>query len=285
MLKLFYFKSADGVPNFGDDLNPWLWRRLLAGYLSEDAPTLLTGIGTILNDRVPKARQTLVFGSGVGFGGGLPQVDASWTIYCVRGPLSAQALGLPLEVAVTDPALLVSGLAPASEIQPSCAYSYMPHYINANDRWAGVCRRLGLGYIDPRQGVDSVFASLRQTRVLIAEAMHGAIVADALGIPWIPVRTGGKGVMEFKWRDWCQSLDLTYAPHQLPPLFPTSRNRAVGAMRSAVAAARLFQISRTAAPQLSDEKIRARRFEQLYTRLWRLKRDVEREQLQLTLPA
>jgi len=161
----------------------------------------------------------------------------------------------------------------------------MPHYRNANDRWAGVCRRLGLGYIDPRQDVDSVFASLRQTRVLIAEAMHGAIVADALGIPWIPVRTAGKGVMEFKWRDWCESLDLTYAPHQLPPLFPTSRNRAAGAIRSAVAAARLFQISRTAAPQLSDEKIRAQRFEQLYTRLWRLKRDVERERLQLTLPA
>jgi hypothetical protein len=36
---------------------------------------------------------------------------------------------------------------------------------------------------------------------------------------------------------------------------------------------------------LSDEKIRAQRFEQLHTRLWRLKRDVERERLQLTLPA
>ena len=112
MLKLFYFKSADGVPNFGDDLNPWLWRRLLAGYLSDDAPTLLTGIGTILNDRVPKASETLVFGSGVGFGGGLPQVDASWTIYCVRGPLSAQALagfvtvGLATPVAASQAAMI-----------------------------------------------------------------------------------------------------------------------------------------------------------------------------------
>ena len=79
MLKLYYFQSADGVPNFGDDLNPWLWRHLLGDYLTSESDTVFSGIGTLLNDRFPRAKKTIVFGSGVGFGSGIPRVDDSWT--------------------------------------------------------------------------------------------------------------------------------------------------------------------------------------------------------------
>ena len=39
--------------------------------------------------------------------------------------------------------------------------------------------------------------------------MHGAIVADTLRVPWIPVRTNPK-ILPFKWLDWCQSVKLPY---------------------------------------------------------------------------
>ena len=36
-MKLHYHRNKDGISNFGDDLNPWLWSRLLAHELDDDA--------------------------------------------------------------------------------------------------------------------------------------------------------------------------------------------------------------------------------------------------------
>lgn len=276
MLKLFYFRSADGVPNFGDELNPWLWRLMLGDAIDESGDTLFTGIGTVLNDRLPPARHTWVFGSGVGFGTGTPAVDHSWTFYCVRGPQSARALGLPASAAITDPALLIAELVEGPSPQPAHAFSFMPHYRNASARWASVCSALGFGYIDPRHDRDTVLAGLRQTRVLISEAMHGAIVADALGIPWIAVRTGGAGTLELKWRDWCESLALQHRPKAMVPLYEASRSAGRARLKSALAAAQLFGIAKTTAPQLSAERVRAERLEQLHERLECVRKDLQR---------
>jgi succinoglycan biosynthesis protein ExoV len=274
VLKLYYFKSADGVPNFGDDLNPWLWRRLLGDHLSHESDTIFSGIGTLLNDRFPRAKKTIVFGSGVGFGSGIPRVDDSWTFYCVRGPRSAHALGLPAALAITDPALLIADLLPTETTAPRRKYSYMPHYRNASDHWVAVCRMLGFGYVDPRMPLESVLDGLRGSEVLITEAMHGAIVADALGIPWITVRTAGAGTLEFKWRDWCESLDIVYRPHHVVPIYADSTAGVRLTMKKALAAGQLSWIARTARPQLSEARIRQDRLAQLQDRLDLLKRDL-----------
>jgi succinoglycan biosynthesis protein ExoV len=276
VLKLYYFKSADGVPNFGDDLNPWLWGQLLGDYLASESDTILSGIGTLLNERFPRARRTIVFGSGVGFGSSIPRIDDTWTFSCVRGPLSAQALGLPASLAITDPALFVADFLPKETVAPRHKFSYMPHYRNANDHWAAVCRMLGFGYVDPRAPMEDVLAGIRGSHVLIAEAMHGAIVADALGVPWIPVRTAGVGTLEFKWRDWCESLSLSYRPHHVVPIFAVSTDVRL-TIKKGLAAAQLSWISRTAPPQLSDSRLRSQRLAQLHERLEQLKRDLERE--------
>jgi succinoglycan biosynthesis protein ExoV len=51
---------------------------------------------------------------------------------------------------------------------------------------------------------------------VVTEAMHGAIVADTLRIPWIPVVCSPE-IATFKWRDWTASLDLPYRPIAIPP--------------------------------------------------------------------
>ena len=44
--------------------------------------------------------------------------------------------------------------------------------------------------------------------------MHGAIVADALRIPWIPLKVM-PDLLEFKWQDWCMSINVPYKPYTL----------------------------------------------------------------------
>ena len=142
----------------------------------------------------------------------------------------------------------------------------MPHYRNANEHWATVCQRLGFGYVDPRGPRQAVIAGIRSTRVLITEAMHGAIVADALGIPWIAIRTRGAGTLEFKWRDWCGSLGLSHRAHAVVPIFSTTASTRLR-LKVSIAAAQLWWISKTAEPQMSDEGVRQEKLAELHERL------------------
>lgn len=224
-MKLYYFKKKEG--NFGDDLNGWLWQELVPNAFDEDERSVFFGIGTIINDRIyeraPKADKIVVFGSGVGYGRtplrNLPDIGDKWKVYCVRGPLSARALGLKDDMVVSDAAVLIRRLFKCTE-EKKYSFSYIPHVnqaIKHGGLWKRVCDQLGYGYIDPRWSRDEVLRSLCQAEVIIAEAMHGAIVADALRIPWIAARTTDT-IFEFKWQDWCRSVDLNYQPQTITGL-------------------------------------------------------------------
>ena len=213
-MKLFYLD----FPNVGDQLNPWLWSRLLPNVLDQDPGVSFIGIGTLLNrkiySRTPSARHRIVFGTGVGYiRTGVPSLDESWTVYCVRGPLSAKALSLSNYYSVTDPGVLVQSLC-RRENKKNYRFSYMPHVDQAelaDASWREICARLGFGYIDPRLSVESVLALIDQTEIVLTEAMHGSVFADSLRVPWIPVVTSG-GIERFKWEDWCASIHVPYSP-------------------------------------------------------------------------
>lgn len=105
MARLYYFRGAR--PNFGDELNPWLWPRLLPRFLDDASDELFLGIGTILNSGVPTAPRKIVFGSGYGYGEPPKLEPGKWRIHRLREPRTAQALGLPDTLAVGDPAILL----------------------------------------------------------------------------------------------------------------------------------------------------------------------------------
>ncbi|MGA7731197.1 MAG: hypothetical protein WCD37_07980 [Chloroflexia bacterium] len=212
-MKLFYYRDPEG--NFGDDLNAWLWPRLIPGLLDEDESTLFVGIGSILDRRIPQEPQKVVFGTGVGYGL-LPVLDERWQICCVRGPLTARALGLPAHMSVTDPALLVRLVRTASAARVH-SVSFVPHFRTPGRAEAlGVdlgelCASIGINYIDPRGNVEHVLTNIEASERVLAEAMHGAIVADALRIPWVPVQLFDQ-ILNLKWHDWCGSLGVQYNP-------------------------------------------------------------------------
>ena len=275
-MKLFYFRGADGATNFGDELNRYLWPRLLPGVFDREDGRQFVGIGTLLNDRLPTASRIIVFGSGVGYYGP-PQRSERWSIYCVRGPLSAKALGLGHDAAVTDPAALIVRVTttPAPSARIPCAF--MPHWQSEPDAWKDVCARAGVGFIDPREQPERVLAAIRRTDVLVTEAMHGAIVADALRIPWVPVRSR-PAINAFKWDDWCGSMGLTYHPHDLPTIWPALRNagiirRARRQAKMMSAARALTQAARHGRPILSRTEVLHERLDQLEARLEQLRRN------------
>lgn len=275
-MKLIYFEGENGVANFGDELNRYLWPRLIPEAFARDDGVNFVGIGTLLNDRLPKAKRTVIFGTGVGYYGA-PAIDQSWAIYCVRGKLSAGALGLPETVAVTDPAALIARVQLRDPVRgEQRSRSFMPHWQSEPDQWRKVCERRGIAFIDPRWPVDEVLDAVRCTNVLITEAMHGAIVADALRIPWIPVRSRDR-INSFKWQDWCGSLDLDYRPLTLPTIWPhVSPARVVRSLRSAaklvLAAHSLARIAARGRPVLSDKETLDARIDELESRLELLKR-------------
>jgi exopolysaccharide glucosyl ketal-pyruvate-transferase len=204
---LRYWRGA--VPNFGDELNAWLWPKLLPGFFDLDERELFLGIGSILFHDYPANARKIVFGSGYGGYTPPPRIDANWTFYFVRGPRTAQVLGLNPRLAVGDAAVMLRLIpdalpAPAS---PRFGTAYMPHWDSAvSGEWEQLAARAGMTYIDPRWPVDRVIAALRSCELLVSEAMHGAIVADALRIPWIPFLP--HPIHRFKWYDFAESLDL-----------------------------------------------------------------------------
>lgn len=217
-MRLFYYQDPGG--NFGDDLNAWLWPRLIPELLDGDGSTLFVGIGSILDRRIPQGPRKIVFGTGVGYGL-LPVLNEEWQVCCVRGPLSARALGLPPELAVTDSAALVRTVRRAS-VERRHSVSFIPHFrtparvLEAGIDLKLVCASAGINYIDPCAPVEEVLAGIESSGKVIAEAMHGAIVADALRVPWLPVRLSDR-IRSLKWRDWCGSLGMEYKPLPFSP--------------------------------------------------------------------
>lgn len=266
---LYYHR--DPLGNVGDDLNPWLWERLLpaafSGYVMHDprlrcqldaGSSLFIGIGTLLNSHIPKDNPKIVLGAGVGYGTP-PVLDHSWRIFSVRGPLTAQRLGLPEHLGLIDPAVLAVDFAPQTETEKGRqVVSYMPHCGSArNADWAAIATDAGVAFIDPQWPVERVLLALRQTRLLITEALHGAILAEAYRIPWVPVKSS-PGVLAFKWNDWCLSIGLAYRPTSLPALWSGHQSwaaRLKTTVKRQIAVSRIRTLAANANGQLAEDGI------------------------------
>lgn len=236
-MKLYYY---DRHANFGDGMNAWLWPRVLPGCFDGDDGISFSGIGTIIGPEMPPARQWIVCTSGVGYGGVPPGFGGDgWSIVAVRGPLSAAALGLEAKAAVTDGAILLATLpeyAPLPDNERS-GVLFIPHHQTDGDAdWPEICRRAGVDYLPARLDSREVIGRIRGAKLVLAEAMHAAIVADTMRVPWVPI-AGSPQVNSFKWLDWSRSLDMPYQPVRLPAANTASalRHRMLWAYRESYA--------------------------------------------------
>jgi succinoglycan biosynthesis protein ExoV len=206
--------------NFGDELNRWLWADLLADVLNKAGDDVLfVGIGTVLDRNLPPARVTVVFGTGTGYTPAPPDIttfSSRWRIYGVRGPLTARVLNFEKRMAMTDPAILLATLTDFAGLERR-GVIFIPHWKSVRyGDWQGICRTLGIEFVDPCQDSKAVVRRIASAERVIAESMHAAIIADAFRVPWVPVALS-REISPFKWVDWASSLEVAYRPVCLPP--------------------------------------------------------------------
>lgn len=214
-MQLTYYRGRQ--MNFGDDLNPVLWPRLLPDTLDGTGSEGFLGIGTLIGRPFPGLSHLHVFSSGAGY----DAID-SWamprTIWCVRGPITARLLGQP-EAALTDGAILAPEVLalPAPWAHPTGRIGVVPHWESLHfPGWQDACAAADMALISPIDTPANVCAAIGSMSLLLTESLHGAILADTMGVPWIPIVTT-RNVSALKWVDWCLSVGVAFAPVAVPP--------------------------------------------------------------------
>lgn len=215
-MKLYYYK--DTIGNFGDDLNPFFWEKIWPKYTQSTKADWLVGIGSILTGKINQLPGTkLIMGSGYWHTeAGKPDLTAC-RIGFVRGPLTCRELGLEAKLAITDPAVLIATLI-SRPAKLSNQIGFMPHHSTHNMfDCAKIAKMADLRYIDPTGSVQDVLNALTESPKVLVEAMHGAIVADAMGVPWQRIsifnaKDTPKESVDFKWQDWGASLGVETSP-------------------------------------------------------------------------
>ena len=219
-MKYIYFKWK--ISNFGDDLNGWLWPKLFGDIANNEL--FFLGIGTILFKdfplikSLPPKSKKIVFGSGYRPTDNSLLIDNTWDFRFLRGPLSSLYLENRHKY-ISDAAYCVRHTKEFDSIantKKEYEISFMPYFrsIDGID-WVKICEELGFHYISPftENGVDFTLNEIAKSKLLITEAMHGAIVADLLRVPWHRLvlstpHTEGAMVSEFKWNDWLFSVNI-----------------------------------------------------------------------------
>ncbi|MGM0530628.1 MAG: polysaccharide pyruvyl transferase family protein [Bacteroidota bacterium] len=220
---LTYYKTTN---NFGDALNPLIFNHYLPDFFDDNPESIFLGIGTILGleKGTSKTKKIIVFSSGYGKGdqftyGEPPKLDNKYEIICLRGPLTAKFFGLDPALAISDGALLLKDM-PFHPVDQTYNCSYLPHHVSEDmfSGWKELVESEGIHYISPQDDALSVIQQIRKSKLIITEAMHGAIVADVFRVPWIPVKSFSH-INEFKWNDWAFTVNMNIRFHVVKSLF------------------------------------------------------------------
>lgn len=225
-LRLYWHRHPGGFGNFGDELSPWLIRRLSPGISIKwtnpnlnassawrNAATLGMNVvrGEIplglLGDsaevqalaRQPsllgigsiiqraQSNRTTVWGSGL-----LSRQDniGAGRFLAVRGHLTRRRLaemGLHEPEVVGDPALLVPLVRRAKDKKRGNQVGILPHHMHFPQMAASTTSTLPV--VDLTAPIESVLDSISECTATLSTSLHGLIVSHAFGIPSLWIKT------------------------------------------------------------------------------------------------
>jgi succinoglycan biosynthesis protein ExoV len=223
-MNVIYYKDKKG--NFGDDLNEWIWHEIAPFIHKKKSEYSLLGIGSIINEELIKDKKVVIFGSGIGYG--IPPRKEDVEIKSLRGKLSAKILGVDESFAIADSAILLNLISEFSPIpeEERNGIIFIPHHKTIeNHDFSEICKNCGVELIDPTQDSKYVINKIRQAKLVIAEAMHAAIIADTMRVNWVPV-VANHEINTFKWLDWLSTFNIAYNPIYIgvPDLIKSEQN-------------------------------------------------------------
>ena len=208
-VKAYWWNSR---PNFGDALAPLL----LGHYADIDSKwstvsqAKIVSIGSVL-EHIPPLWEGYVLGAGKLYEDSrLFIYDEDTKVLALRGPLSKKAY--PGDCAIGDPGLLAYGLVPMQEHMYDLGI--LPHWSDGNlaydtrfvnQQWSHMT-------IDPTADPLIVIKQIGRCKRLVTSSLHGAVVADSLGIPRrieYTKRFDIEGGI-FKFRDYHQSIGMKF---------------------------------------------------------------------------
>jgi len=118
---------------------------------------------------------------------------------------------LPKNKAIADGAILLKEAIGVPKHEKKYSFSFIPHKntleIFSYSDWNMILDDVSINLINPLDNYKVVLDQILSSEIVIAEAMHGAIIADLYRVPWIPLKTH-IGINEFKWLDYAASMEL-----------------------------------------------------------------------------
>ncbi len=221
-----YWKSS--IKNIGDELNADFYEKAMGRNLDLVKPgEAILGIGSILDFDTSRYQRVHVLGSGAGSKNVVVKDRQRYRFWFVRGPMTAELLGLDKSLAITDPALVAPEVYGLSQQRTRIhSATFIPHYFSEqHGGWKEACAQAGIHYTLPTSSLAQICHDIHSSELVVTESLHGAILADACRTPWILARTPQVARFPFKWHDWMASVGMRYQPIELPWLSTLALNR------------------------------------------------------------
>lgn len=214
----------DSEPNFGDVIGPYLVSNItkmpIINTLNTDTPCLMA-VGSILNmiDR----NGVVVWGSG------LIDEPSSKELYkirsykpqvlSVRGNKTSDLLekfGISVvnKDAYGDPALLMPMFYKPKSMG-SNKISVCPHFLHKPEFKKAIQVNDNISIIDVQKNIESVVDEIASSSVCISTSLHGLIISQAYGIPWLWLEVIDNNLKgnDFKFLDFFSTIEQKMVSH------------------------------------------------------------------------
>lgn len=218
---VFYW---DNTPNFGDLVGPYLISKItgkpVLNIKDLQYPGIM-GVGSII--QMLDRKNMVIWGSGLMYKLTDEQMKALRTynpeILSVRGYKTAKLLleegfNVPDKSVYGDPALILP-LFYSPTVNSSKKIGICPHFSHKPHFLENFSDKDNFEIIDVQKDMETVVDSISSSTVCISTSLHGLIVAQAYGVPWVWLEIHDDNLHgeDFKFKDFFSTLDETQVSH------------------------------------------------------------------------